>query len=100
MVAQQFAVEWTSEVNMVPVTYVRPRTAAKELGVSLSTILRLVEEGALPAARLRSRIILISKQDIVALLEHARNGRPRDNQHATTAQATAGDCDATKGGAA
>jgi excisionase family DNA binding protein len=102
MVAQQI-VEWTSEVNMVPSIYVRPRAAAKQIGVSLSTILRLVEEGALPATRLRSRIILISEEDISALLAQARSarsGRPNDNQQAIPREVAAEGRDATNGGAA
>ncbi|MBD9357416.1 helix-turn-helix transcriptional regulator [Methylomonas albis] len=51
--------------------YLRPKSAAEYLGISIATFWRLVAKGKIPTAKIGSRTTVCKREDLDQLIESA-----------------------------
>lgn len=58
-------------MNEYPIVYLRPKPAAKYLGISIATFWRLVAAGKIPTAKISPRTTVCKREDLDALIDSA-----------------------------
>ncbi len=56
-------------MNKPPLVYLRPKSAAEYLDISIATFWRLVAAGKIPTAKVSSRATVCKREDLDALID-------------------------------
>jgi excisionase family DNA binding protein len=58
-------------MNKPTLVYLRPKSAAEYLGISIATFWRLVAKGKIPTAKISSRTTVCKREDLDDLIDSA-----------------------------
>ncbi|MBS3955707.1 MAG: helix-turn-helix domain-containing protein [Methylomicrobium sp.] len=56
-------------MNKPTLIYLRPKSAAEYLGISIATFWRLVAKGKIPTAKISARATVCKREDLDALID-------------------------------